>query len=85
MDKVLEDQQSCSHQPACVLPNVDEYDYETALKSEIKEIKGKKQNVLAIRNDVKGVVFFKVNAELDVNIIFDKLVQMITSRSWKPK
>jgi len=84
LQKVL-DEQACSLQTTSDLSNADKFDFEAALKSEVKEIKSKKQNVLAIRNDVKGVVFFKASNELDVNAIFDKLVQMVTSRSWKPK
>lgn len=60
-------------------------DFESALKSEIKDIKTKKNNVLAIRNDVKGIVFFKTSSGLDVNAIFQELVKMIKARTWKPK
>ena len=64
---------------------IESIDFEAALKSEVKEIKSKKQHVLAIRNDVKGVVFIKSAADLDVDFIFDKLVQLVVSKSWKPK
>lgn len=63
----------------------EDFDFEKALKSEVKEMKSKNKNVIAIRNDVKGVVFFKACNDLDVNHIFDKLIQMVTSKSWKPK
>lgn len=60
-------------------------DFEAALKSEVKEMKSKRHHVLAIRNDVKGVVFFKAATDLDVDIIFEKLIQLVVSKSWKPK
>lgn len=64
---------------------IDKFDFERALKSEVKEMKSKNKQVIAIRNDVKGVVFFKSCNELAVNHIFDKLIQMIISKCWKPK
>lgn len=51
----------------------------------MKGIKNKKQNILAIRNDVKGVVFFKATSDLDVDAIFEKLVQLVINKDWKPK
>lgn len=60
-------------------------DFETALKTEVKDIKSKKQNILAIRNDVKGVVFFKATSDLDVDIIFEKLIDCVVNKTWKPK
>lgn len=66
-------------------PKNESIDFEAALKSEVKEIKSKKQHVLAIRNDVKGVVFFKAASDLDVDLIFEKLVKLIVNKSWKPK
>lgn len=60
-------------------------DFEAALKTEVKDIKSKKQNILAIRNDVKGVVFFKATSELDVDIIFEKLIACVVNKTWKPK
>lgn len=56
-----------------------------ALKSEVKEIKAKKHQVLAIRNDVKGVVFFKANANIDVDNIFESLILSVINKNWKPK
>ncbi len=48
-------------------------------------MKSKKQNVLAIRNDIKGVVFFKVTSEVDVYATFDRLVFAVKEKVWKPK
>lgn len=79
--KVLGDQAEASE----VDPSRADMDFESALKSEIKDIKMKKQIVLAIRNDVKGVVFFKAATDLDVDAIFEKLIEMVISKNWKPK
>jgi hypothetical protein len=62
-----------------------EVDFETALLSEVKEIKTKKHKILAIRNDVKGVVFFKANSDVDVPESFLKLISLVKERLWKPK
>lgn len=60
-------------------------DFESALKSEVKDIKTKRQIVMAIRNDVKGVVFFKTPSDLDVDAVFEKLIEMVVNKNWKPK
>lgn len=70
---------SCDEQP------YENIDFETALKTEVKGIKSKKQLVVAIRNDVKGIIFFKATADLDVDIIFEKLVECVVNKTWKPK
>ena len=70
---------------SCDEQTYENIDFETALKTEVKGIKSKKQLISAIRNDVKGVVFFKATADLDVDIIFEKLVECVVNKSWKPK
>lgn len=65
--------------------NYENIDFETALKTEVKDIKSKKQNILAIRNDVKGVVFFKATSDLDVDIIFERFIECVVNKTWKPK
>ena len=60
-------------------------DFEAAMQSEIKEIKSKKHLALAIRNDVKGVIFFKASSDIDVNTIFIKLIEIVKNQTWKPK
>jgi hypothetical protein len=60
-------------------------DFESALSAEVKNMKSKKQDVLAIRNDIKGVVFFKISTEIDVYSIFERLVTSVKEKVWKPK
>lgn len=60
-------------------------DFESALSAEVSAIKSKKRKVLAVRNDIKGVVFFKTTSDIDVYHYFDLLVAAVKEKAWKPK
>lgn len=80
--KIADEEQTCEQMNET---STEHHDFESALKEEIFDIKNKKQALLAIRNDVKGVVFFKASSNLDINSSFQRLIHMIKERAWKPK
>lgn len=60
-------------------------DFESALRQETASIKNRKPKVLAIRNDIKGVVFFKAVQKMDVDQVIESVLKLVQERNWKPK
>jgi hypothetical protein len=62
-----------------------ELDFEKAISNELIEMKNKKKTIEAIKNDVKGVIFFKTPSNLNIFEAFNILVKAVTDKNWKPK